>query len=384
MKSQASRDVPEATPFPEETISPMHSISEHLARRSDNFLALRILAAGMVIYGHSFPLTPPSAATDIFLRNEWPMYSGEIAVGLFFVISGFMVSGSYLQRADLGAFVGARLLRIVPGLAFVLAACALVLGPMLTTLEPGAYFAHPDTWRYITQNLHFSSDMAWTLPGVFEGHRMTSVNGSLWTLPAEMRMYLLVALMGVFGLLSHRRMGILAIAALFLAGLFDPQLLPVHGDWLRLGAYFCAGIAVQLFKDRVQARHDIMLMLGLLTYISFYTHGFRWLVGASLAYFCFWFAYRTPRIRIERFGDPSYGIYLWGWPAQQVVVELAPRLSAFQNFLVSLVLAVVMGYVSWRLVEKPALRLKGSLSRLRDHSLVRRWMPRAGAGAEGG
>ena len=57
------------------------------------------------------PAARPNGTSDIFLRHGWPMYSGDIAVAMFFVISGFMVSGSYLARADLFEFAKARLLR---------------------------------------------------------------------------------------------------------------------------------------------------------------------------------------------------------------------------------------------------------------------------------
>ena len=58
------------------------SIAGHLARRSDNFLLLRIVAAIAVIYGHSFALARPNGTSDIFLRHGWPMYSGDIAVAI--------------------------------------------------------------------------------------------------------------------------------------------------------------------------------------------------------------------------------------------------------------------------------------------------------------
>ena len=336
----------------------MHTIEFHLARRRDNFLALRIIAALMVIYGHSFPLTQDAGANDVFLEFGFPFYSGDIAVMMFFVISGFMVSGSYLAKANLADFMAARLLRIVPALLFVLLACAYLLGPALTTLDAKTYLTSPDVLGYVVKNMRFSSDLAWTLPGVFEGHRMNSVNGSLWTLPAEMRMYLLAAAMGVFGLLANRRIGTLALLLLLVAGVVHPRLLPVHADWLRLGGFFCVGILAQLYKDRIEIRHDAMLALAVLTYISLRTDSFTWLLGLTIAYFCFWFAYRTPHIPLEKFGDPSYGIYLWGWPSQQIAVSLFPALTPFPNFLIGAVAAIGMGFLSWRMIERPALSLK--------------------------
>ena len=111
------------------------TIATYMSRRQDNFLLLRILAALAVIYGHSFVLAKADGSNDIFLRNGWPMYSGDIAVSMFFVISGFMVSGSFLARADLLEFAKARLLRIVPAFALVLVLCAYVVGPLMSTLQ---------------------------------------------------------------------------------------------------------------------------------------------------------------------------------------------------------------------------------------------------------
>ena len=357
----------------------MHSIAAHLARKSDNFLLLRIIAALMVIYGHSFPLTRDIGASEIFLAHGWRIYSGDIAVDLFFVISGFMVSGSFLSRGSLGEYLTARLLRIVPAYAFILLACAFVIGPLLTTLSTSAYFSHPETLAYVAKNLHFSSDMAWTLPGVFQDHRMATVNGALWTLPAEMRMYMLVAVMGVFGLLGNRVFGLVAVIALLLAGLLDPQLLPVHTDWVRLGGFFCLGIVAQMYKDRIHIRHDAMLVLVALTYVSYNTHSYPWLLSLSISYFAFWFAYRTPVASLQKFGDPSYGIYLWGWPAQQLVIAMFPAVTPLVNFLLAAIIAVVMGYASWILIERPALSQKDRVHRLGQHPLITRTFSRPGA-----
>lgn len=180
------------------------TVGHCLSARGDNFLLLRIIAALAVIYGHSFALVHPDGSQDIFIRLGWPMYSGDIAVAMFFVISGFMVSGSYLARADLFEFAKARLLRIVPAFALVLALCAWVIGPLMTTLPATDYFGDPAVSAYVFKNLRFGSDMAWQLPGVFEGQVRDAVNGSIWTLPAEMRMYVATAAFGAFGLLAHR------------------------------------------------------------------------------------------------------------------------------------------------------------------------------------
>jgi peptidoglycan/LPS O-acetylase OafA/YrhL len=337
-----------------------YTIQAYLARRRDNFLLLRIVAALMVIYGHSFPLTRDTGTTDIFLRHHWPMYSGDIAVAMFFVISGFMVSGSDLARHDLLDFAKARLLRIVPAFALVLVLCAVVVGPVMTTLAPGDYFRDPAVPAYVFKNLHFSSDMAWQLPGVFQGNVRDAINGSIWTLPAEMRMYLLTAALGAFGLLAHRWLGTAALLALVWLGAAHREYIPLHQDWFRLAGFFALGILVQLHKDRLHVRHGAMLMLALVVYLSMRASSMPWLFALGLAYFCFWFAYRTPTWGwLERWGDPSYGVYLWGWPVQQVLVAKMPGMSPWHNFLIAAVIALCLGYLSWWCLERPVLKLKG-------------------------
>lgn len=335
------------------------AIAGFLARRQDNFLLLRILAALAVIYGHGFAVVGEDGSREWFVRHGWPMYSGDIAVAMFFVISGFMVSGSYLARHDLFEFAKARLLRIVPAYALVLALCAWAIGPLMTALPVGEYLHNSAVGTYVFKNLRFASDMAWKLPGVFQQQATDTINGAIWTLPAEMRMYAITAAFGAFGLLAHRRLGTWALAALLWLGLSHPHYLPLAEGWLRLAGFFALGVLAQLHKDRLQVRHAAMLMLAFVTYISMRTAAAPFLFALSLAYFCFWFAYRLPVWRtLERWGDPSYGIYLWGWPVQQVLVAKLPGISPWHNFLLAAVIATGLGYLSWWCLERQALKLK--------------------------
>lgn len=349
------------------------TVAEGLQRRRDNFLLLRIVAALLVIYGHSFVLSPQHGLKDIFSSSGWHTHSGTIAVDIFFVVSGFMVSGSYMRRAGLFQFMKARVLRIVPGLLVCLLISALVLGPLLTSWSLHDYFGSPKVGDYITQNLKFSSTMAWHLPGVFQNSAYSpAVNGSLWTLPAEFRMYVFVAVIGALGLLRLRACLVALLAALVLAGLFAPGYLPIHPMWIRLAGYFVLGIGVQLFKERISVRHEAMVALAFAAYLCRGADLYPYVFALALAYFCFWFAYALKLPSLEAGGDPSYGAYLWGWPLQQIFAQVFPGASSYANALICGAGALVLGYASWHLVERQALHLKSFSLLPRWHAIVAR------------
>lgn len=335
------------------------TIAEGLARRQDNFLLLRIIAAIMVIYGHSFHIAPNGAAKEIFIETGWGIYSGDIAVNIFFIVSGFMVAGSYIRQADLFEFMKARIVRIVPALLVCVLLVAYVVGPLVSVLSSGDYFKNADVFRYVLRNMSFSSDMQFTLPGVFGNHLAKDVvNGSLWTLPAEFRMYVFVAILGAIGLLSHRITLLVILALLFCVGLVAPYNLPLHPEWLRLAGCFSIGILAYAFKDLITISHEGFIAVVFGVYLCRGLDIHLYVLVIALAYFCFWFAYMVRLPNLDRFGDPSYAIYLWGWPIQQLLASALPGTHAIANFLLSSAGAIAIGYVSWYLVEKPCLKLK--------------------------
>jgi hypothetical protein len=136
------------------------TLADGLAQRDDNFLLLRALAASLVIYGHSYAMVPSGGPPELFSWLGWGVYSGQIAVDLFFAISGFLITGSFLRRHALFEFLWARALRIYPAYLFCLLLCTFALGPVFTTL-PLHYLRDPATSDYVIKNLRLNIDMAW-------------------------------------------------------------------------------------------------------------------------------------------------------------------------------------------------------------------------------
>ncbi len=336
-------------------------MQECLDRKQDNFLLLRFLAAALVIYGHSYSITGGEGLPELFRTLGWGTYSGAIAVDIFFVTSGFMVTGSFLRNPKILTFALARFLRIVPALLVCVTLCALVLGAVYTRLPLAEYFTHPETWSYITRNMQFTVNLQWNLPEVFaDNPKRATINGSLWTLPAEMRMYVWVLAFGAFGLLARRWLGNIVLLLVGLIGVLAPEQLPGFplSQWLRLAGLFAIGAFVYLNREQLPVSGRLLLVCALATWLLRATPAYQAMLALSEAVFVFWFAYRTRWYWFNRFGDCSYGLYLWGFPTQQVLAYHLPGLSPLVHTAIALPFAIALGIASWKLVEKPALRLR--------------------------
>jgi len=142
-----------------------NTVGERAHGRDNNFNLVRLMAAGLVLVSHSWPLT---ATPGEPLERFADFSLGHLGVDIFFVVSGFLVTGSLLARGSLASFVRARALRIFPALVVCAFGTALVIGPFVTQLPLGRYFGAWDTWRFALQNsTTWPWGVRWFLPGVF-------------------------------------------------------------------------------------------------------------------------------------------------------------------------------------------------------------------------
>lgn len=334
--------------------------------RVNNFDAVRIFAALVVIFGHAHPLSANPDAT-IFGNGVQ-----GIAVKVFFVVSGYLVAKSWESDPNPGRFLLRRGLRLLPGLALLLLLTVAVLGPVFTTLPIGEYLTNGGTWRYLVYNLVLYP--VYALPGVFEHNLYPwAVNGSLWSLPAEVLMYLLLPVIYLAAVFDRsRRLFVLVTVALAVGSLYylthsTPESQLVYwGTGSRsvvdVGPYFFIGslYAVTPMKNWLSAPVAILLigMVALFQVPDYMLQQLGLMIALPYAVLAF-ATQATPVIsRMGRFGDPSYGVYLYGFPVQQTLFYLFPKMGPLDNALWASVLALALGYGSWHLIEKRALALK--------------------------
>jgi peptidoglycan/LPS O-acetylase OafA/YrhL len=340
------------------------TIEHALSQGGDNFLLLRFIAASLVIYGHAPAIAGGYAPMDIFLRMGWGRFAGAIGVEIFFVISGFLVTGSFYRRQHLIDFIWARFIRIMPAYAACLLLSAFLIGPLFSTYPFKAYILDHGAYAYVWKNLQLTpGSLLFDLPGVFTGNpQMTAVNGSIWTLPAEVRMYAWVAVFGFVGAIRRRWLFNIALLGLFVCGLVRPDDVPMvpFDRYLRLAAMFGIGGFCYINRSWIPVHGGLLLIAGAAAWLLHSTMLYPALFAICEMLFVFWFVYNTRWYGFNRFGDYSYGIYLWGFPMQQVAAALAPPLPALLNALFGFLGALSAAVVSWHALEKPVLRLKGA------------------------
>jgi peptidoglycan/LPS O-acetylase OafA/YrhL len=365
-------------------------LSTYTHNRDNNFNLIRFIAASLVLYSHSFPLALGTGHTDPIFHATG-IGGGTIAVDVFFITSGFLIAGSFFARANLIAFVWARILRIYPALIVALLFCVLVVGLAFTTLTAYDYLSNPKTHRFLLKNATLLSAIRYQLPGVFADLPYpNAVNGSLWTLPYEIKMYAWLAVIGSAFRHAHAKFGwhivkpgflVIAVAALAasLVNHFHP-FESVH--FARLFCMFFLGVAFYVHRGHIYLSSRLSLALLLALVLSAADQD-AFFVAYSLAlpYLVFYLAY-VPSGLIRRFnhaGDYSYGIYIYAFPVQQSIAQLIPGVSVATMIPAAFAATFVLAFLSWHLVEKRCLARKGDTAWIQR--AVRRLRP-AKANAE--
>jgi peptidoglycan/LPS O-acetylase OafA/YrhL len=330
--------------------------------RANNFDAARLLAALSVVFSHSFLIAEGSEASEPFVRitgNQCIL--GLVGVFVFFIISGYLVTESHCRNPDPGRFVVHRMLRIYPGLLVNVLVCAFLIGPLITTLPRGAYLVGPELRQFLVNAVSLDPGPL-ELPGVLFADNSVGrlINGSLWTLRYEVMMYLMILALGMARLLYLPTAVILT--AIGIAAVYFENALNPFGDLGEMAwflGFFGSGMVLSLMRDRLvfDRRYALLAIAGLIAFA--WLGGLITLFPLAGAYLVIYFARRYDYwLDYSRYlGDLSYGLYIYGWPAEQLVMYLSGgRAPWWQVFFGSLAIALPAAWLSWHGIEKWALR----------------------------
>ena len=308
-----------------------------------------------------------------------------VILPLFFALSGFLITGSAM-RLRLKDFLINRGIRIIPALAVDICIAALIIGPIFTTLPLKQYFTSYEFYAYfanITGIIHY------ILPGVFEANPFpATVNGSLWTVPFEIGCYAIMSALIISGVLDKKGLAftVSIVATAYIALTYAPgfHVLNLMSDRLHtvmdhffaergnfLYSYFMAGSMFYLFRYQIPYQLKwLAISVVVFTAAAFGEFGFlphlieKLLLMPMVIYIMVYVGMlRIPPLPVYHRGDYSYGVYLYGYPIQQAIVSLFPRVtSPLLHFAICLPLVTLIAMFSWHCIEKPILRLRRKFS----------------------
>lgn len=332
--------------------------------QKNNFDHIRLFLALGVFLFHVSDLTKLSNFQ--FFSN---FVNAEVAVHSFFIVSGFLIFMSYERSSSLKRYFAKRFKRIAPGYITVIILSFLFLS-LLSTLPTGDYFTSPESAKFLLANLATLNFLHPTLPGVFEDHPYMAVNGALWTIKIEVAFYLTVPLVAYFyRWIKPDRL----LAAIFLLSVLyyfamgylyeasrDPLFALLQRQLPAQMMFFSTGALLYYHLEFFKRYSHILLLVAISAYImqSFVgAYQLYPIYALSLSVIVIYLALIFPYLgHIAKYGDLSYGIYIWHFPIIQTFISL--HLFDTHPILALLGLTTVVlffAWLSWHLVEKPFL-----------------------------
>lgn len=324
--------------------------------RKNSFDLVRLFSAIMVIFTHSFQVTTGTLTSEpLYLITNGQITFGRLAVAIFFMISGYLITQSYERSNNLSTYFRARVLRIFPAL-IVAILLTIVFCSLISSSKN--YWNQKETYTYL-RNIFLLAPQQ-EISGVFEkNHLMNIINGPLWSLQYEFLCYIIVAFLGKFKLLNTKF--IFAFYTLtFIAYFFIPRL--HENNAAEIFQYFFGGSLLYLSKFKLKPTIFLYLPILILLYVSIQFGFFKsWLalIGTILL---IELGKSKNIINLEKIGDFSYGLYIYSFPIQQTMAQFLPNSNWYVNFIISLAITLAISAFSWHFIEKKALKYKSKIS----------------------
>ena len=335
--------------------------------RKNNFDFLRLIFASFVIITHSYPLSGIKECDCLCQISNGQVGFSYIGVKGFFVISGYLIFQS-LQRSDnFIDYFWKRVLRLYPAL-FIVLLLTIILTPFVYHGDIPFYY-NKSLLTYLPNNLSLYR-IQYVIDGVFEKNPYKSaINGSLWTIPYEFTMYILLSFLIIFRKKKIVMQILLLMSFLLLltGNIFYFEQLKQYGfilsgeHLLDLGVFFIAGSLLAAINiEKIKRKKELLILISILVIASIYFDFYNYSKYLTLP-ILFILIGLNPIPYIynigNKLGDLSYGIYIYGFPVQQTLMYYF-KFNYLELMIFSLFISYIFAYFSWHFIEKNALKLK--------------------------
>lgn len=370
------REIP---PRPAAPLPADGTLGRSFKNRFNNLLLIRLFLSLTVVFSHSFALANGPEPGDWLKRHTTAHWGtpgitiGYSAVDLFFVVSGFLVTHSFIRSRSIGDFAKKRFWRIWP--AYIIAAlmCLLLIGPAVLAKWPAV--AYSEWPRFFVDVLLLR---LYTIPGIFADNPFpNALNGSMWTIKYEVMCYVFIALTWTIGFLQRRHLiaTLFALSATYyglqvsgiLEGtMFKPWLpgkvaflVGEASEWPRMLTCYLAGMTLYVYRDALPHKWWMAILSAALLIGAGFVGPWLLLplIPLLLGYAMFCAAFTTHgrayTSKIDKF-DLSYGVYLYAFPIQQTIVHFVPATHGNPMLLFALAYptVLVVAYLSMRFIEQ--------------------------------
>ena len=343
-----------------------HELLGVILKHENNFDLLRLIAACQVVSSHADIWLNLKGRPSVF----W-LFPG---VPIFFIISGFLITGSFMRDQSVPRYAKNRFLRIYP--AMVASLFIMFLMMIFTGVIPLRAMADSNTYIYFATLVVTGSTVlanSISTPSFEYGPNTLPFfpGGVLWTIVVELGFYLVVPLL-IGKRWTWPLLVLVLVASLWLA----VEQVTMKNPWIDTTVppylwIFLLGAAVRLSWDKIgwlfKGTFPIWLTIHLLIWVGpAYKNPTPAVILSiiTLAGCVLSFAHTLPSLsKMFRGTDISYGVYLYHMPIIMIFMIFGYKSEGWLWIAVYLA-TFAMAAISWRLVEKPFLSLKAvSLAR---------------------
>jgi peptidoglycan/LPS O-acetylase OafA/YrhL len=136
--------------------------------------------------------------------------------------------------------------------------------------------------------------------------------------------------------------------------------IPVIGYALetRFALPFSLGMLAWVLRDRIPLDDRIAALAVVVCAVTLRVGGFSPIGVVAYAYLILWAAWRIPVYGFARKTDVSYGLYIYAFPVQQTVAAFLPGIGPLAFMIASFAGTLPLAWLSYRLIEAPALKVK--------------------------
>lgn len=339
--------------------------------RNNSLNLIRLVLASAVLVAHAYYIAGVPSADGTFGPHIDGENLGGWAVFGFFALSGYLITASRWSN-PLGTYLVHRIARIFPAFLVCLVVMVVAFAPLSYLSQHGTLSGYLTTGPTTPANFVFSNSLlrinTYEIAGTPADVPYPGAwNGSLWSLYYEFLCYLIVGALGTLAVFRRSAWAMVAAWAVsvglhagwahgvgsLMGGNVDFQLL------LKLLPLFLGGAVVQLFRDRLPLHWAGALLSAVLVTGAVWglDGGGAQLTAPFLAYLLIWVGSVLPSPRLVQRHDVSYGVYIYAFPVQQLLVLTGIHERGLAVYdVVALACTVPLAAASWLLVERPVMR----------------------------